>query len=422
MAVRSSVFFVGLLFVCLSACVPGSKGPPAIGEAYVGPATLNLRQELAPKSAVVGTVKHGERLDVVQTRRRFVRVRSKSGMLGWTDSRQLLSTAQMEQLRKLSEAAAALPSEGSATVFEALNMHTEPARLSPSFAQIPDNGSVQVLAHKLAPKVAPVVPAAPIAVPKKIAPKKKKSDVTRVPPPPMPKAPPLPANWLELSRSAAPETPAEEAFAKEVAGDRRTVKETPERPEDKAIPMEDWSLVRMKDGRSGWVLSRLLAMSIPDEVAQYAEGHRITSYFPLADIKDGDATKHCWLWTTISRNGQPYEFDKLRVFIWSLRRHRYETAYIERNIEGYYPLEVLKTGDNATFSAILKTDEGFVKKTYAFNGYRVNVVSRTPFQPPAPPASGEPAGVLTSAPPATPPAETGVFSKLKDKAKSLMKK
>ena len=35
--------------------------------------------------------------------------------------------------------------------------------------------------------------------------------------------------------------------------------------------MEDWSLVRTKDGQIGWVLTRNLDMSIPDEVAQYAK-------------------------------------------------------------------------------------------------------------------------------------------------------
>ena len=34
--------------------------------------------------------------------------------------------------------------------------------------------------------------------------------------------------------------------------------------------MEDWNLIRTKDGKAGWVLSRMLVMAIPDEVAQYS--------------------------------------------------------------------------------------------------------------------------------------------------------
>jgi hypothetical protein len=79
-------------------------------------------------------------------------------------------------------------------------------------------------------------------------------------------------------------------------------------------------------------------MAIPDDVAQYAEGRRIVSYFSLGSVEDGDEKKQNWLWTTIGDGTYPYDFDSFRVFIWSLRRHRYETAYIERNLRGYAPV------------------------------------------------------------------------------------
>ena len=79
-------------------------------------------------------------------------------------------------------------------------------------------------------------------------------------------------------------------------------------------------------------------MAIPDEVAQYAEGRRIVSYFSLGNLRDGDQTKNIWLWTTIGGGSHPYDFDNFRVFIWSLRHHRYETSYIERNLIGFAPV------------------------------------------------------------------------------------
>jgi hypothetical protein len=33
-----------------------------------------------------------------------------------------------------------------------------------------------------------------------------------------------------------------------------------------------------------------------------------------------------------------HDFDSFRVFVWSTRRHRYETAYIERNVKGFLPV------------------------------------------------------------------------------------
>jgi hypothetical protein len=59
--------------------------------------------------------------------------------------------------------------------------------------------------------------------------------------------------------------------------------------------------------------------------------------------------KNNWLWTTITKGGQPYEFDSFRVFVWSLKHHRYETAYIERNVVGHYPVQVINAGSLAEF-------------------------------------------------------------------------
>ncbi|MBZ5583141.1 MAG: hypothetical protein LAQ30_13240, partial [Acidobacteriia bacterium] len=134
-------------------------------------------------------------------------------------------------------------------------------------------------------------------------------------------------------------------------------------PEPAPVPVDDWSLVRTRGGQSGWALTRALIMAIPDDVAQYAEGHRIVSYFPLGDVQDGDQTKHNWLWTTLAGGPQGYDFDSFRVFIWSLRRHRYETAYIERNLQGYSPVllkEVeLGAGPRAKGEAAIQKYPGF---------------------------------------------------------------
>lgn len=370
---RRSRVFVAVLPFLLASCHSSVSGPPAIAEAFAAPSTLSLRQDLTLKSPVVATVKHGERLEVLQTRRRFVQVRTPQGAVGWTDNRQLLSPDQMQEIRRFTEANISLPSQGAATAFEQLNVHTEPSRTSPSFIQIPENGTVQVIGHKLAPRTV-AASDRPITAPKKKAAKRvreKEKQSRRIPPPPMPPAPKLPANWREMSRPTLADT---EHGTDEAAADTA---------QTKPLVLEDWSLIRTKDGKVGWVLSRMLNMSIPDEVAQYAEGHRITSYFPLSNIQDGDQTKHAWLWTTMSHGGQPFEFDGFRVFTWSLRHHRYETVYRERDVRGFYPVSASETtGDKnliATFTLVLDEDGQLVRKTYAFNGYRVNSIRQEPF-------------------------------------------
>lgn len=268
-----------------------------------------------------------------------------------------------------------MPSQGAASVYEALNMHAAPSRTSPGFEQLKEGAKADVLDHKLVPRVAPARPPilAPVPKPK---PNRRKSreklKAGKIPPPPMPAAPLPPKNWLEMSRTAEENSESSNGTVK-----------PPEPP--KPVQLEDWYLVRTKDGKAGWVLSRMVSMAIPDEVAQYAEGHRITSYFSLGKVNDDGTLKDNWLWTTIARGSEPYEFDSFRVFVWSRRHHRYETAYVQRNVVGHYPVEVNASAENPSFALVLEDGDGTLyRKTYVFNGYRVNLVNTGKYEPRGP--------------------------------------
>lgn len=391
-----------LLLIFLVSCSNPPSETRSIGEAYVGPATLLLRQELTPKAAVSATVKHGEKLQILEYKRRFVRVRTAQGAEGWTDNRQLLTPEMMAGLLRMAESASKSPSQGAASVFEPLNIHTEPNRASPSFWQIPDTGRVDVIGHKLSPRAQAPQAASPVATRQRI-PRRKSKDKTaqsKFAPPPSPPAPKPPDNWLELS------VPREE-------GSEEIKPEAPKGQPKAAepVPMDDWNLVRTKEGKVGWVLMRALSMAIPDEVAQYAEGHRITSYFALGHV-GGDSNKNDWLWTTIAKGLEPYEFDSFRVFVWSRKHNRYETAYIERKVVGHYPVQVDNSGDVPRFSLILEGDGGgLIRKTYTFEGYRVRMVNKEPYQ--AAHAMDAPApSVTASLQPA--PKERSWYARMKD--------
>jgi hypothetical protein len=312
------------LALLLASCQTGPPRAPSIGEAYVGPAELKIRSDIPLESSIVAVVRHGERLEIIGHRRQiFIQVRTRSGAEGWTEARQLLGADEMSALKDLADRAAAMPVQGVATVYEDLRVHTSPSRVSPSFLTIKEKERVDVLTHVIAPRTTAVRKRLVPAAPKKKAAAKKPAKAPKYPPPPMPKPPGPPPNWLEMSVSAPPTEAPEEAQPEEPA---------------KPVPVDDWSLVRTRSGQAGWALTARLVMAIPDEVAQYAEGAHITSYFSLGDVQDGDQKRHNWLWTTMSSGLQPYDYDSFRVFIWSLRRHRYETAYIERNVKGYQPV------------------------------------------------------------------------------------
>jgi hypothetical protein len=384
------------LIFALVSCGPTAHRDPTVGEAYIGPATVRLRKEITPKSDTAATAHFGEKVGIVATKRRFVRVRTRDGTEGWIDDNMLLAQSDMDQIKTQSDAARHYPSQGVATfIYEITNVRAQPNRFSPSYIQIREGEKFDVLEHRVV-AVPPSAIRKPLVSSPKPAKKSKKESKSRVPPPPAPAPPPLPADWIDLSKAGE---------------DAASLKSDDPPP---ATPEEDWSLIRTASGQSGWVLSRRVYMAIPDEVAQYAEGHRITSYFSLGKTQDGDRVKDIWLWTTIRSSSESYDFDGFRVFTWSLRHHRYETALIQRRIQGYFPTLVDKA--SGSFSVCIDRDDGTrYRREYRLVDKQVKLVGEKPCE--AWRGDKAPAGN-----PSDPVASSqGAFEKLKGKIKSIVK-
>jgi hypothetical protein len=339
-------------------CSTKPAAAPSIGVAYAGPATLSLHADVETKAPVVAIAHHGDKLEIMARRRRlWYKVRTKTGVEGWALDRDLLDTAQMQRLEKLADEAKGLPSQGIASTFASVNVHAEPNRVATSFIQLQAKEEFETLQHRVEPRAAlprrELLPPAP----KKEVPKKagKQEKGSAVPPPSAPSAPEPPADWLELSKSAG--------------------EPAPEAPPGKPVLNDDWTLIRTKSGQTGWVLTNAIYLEIPDEVAQYAEGHRITSYFSIGKTLDAGEQKDIWLWTTSEALGEDHDFDSYRVFTWSLRHHRYETGYIQRRERGYFPV-IAKPGE---FSVCLEKKDGTrARKLYTLNGNSVRPAGEAP--------------------------------------------
>jgi SH3-like domain-containing protein len=154
---------------------------------------------------------------------------------------------------------------------------------------------------------------------------------------------------------------------------------------------DDWYLVRLADGRAGWVLASGVYSGIPVEVAQYAEGMRIVSYFPLGTVEDAalGEKKTTWLWTQISQGRHAHDFDVIRVFLWSRSRHAYQTVKIERGLRGYLPVLVepevqTRQGAGSGFSITVEKKGELFRRNYVLAQNRVLLVTEEP-APPLPP-------------------------------------
>jgi hypothetical protein len=221
-----------------------------------------------------------------------------------------------------------------------------PAREGEHLYQLKDGEKVEVLKRATAEKNPPK------SVSANATPSPKSAATT----PPQPKAAPVPAKSAASPKAAPTSAPGKP-------------------PEPPKPVMEDWYLVRNSAGRVGWVLLRMIDLDIPLEVAQYAEGQRIMGYFVLNTVQEEDKQVPQYLvLLNEPKDGLPWDFNQIRIFTRNRAKHRYETAYRERNLEGYFPVKTGhqdfgKEGDLPTFTIRKKTDDGqMVDITYKLNG------------------------------------------------------
>ena len=348
-------------------------------QAYIAPASVNVRAQLTQRNGTVTVLQHGDRVSLIDVRRRFVKIRTAKGVEGWIDSLDLLSPDEMKRVRNERAAALKLPSEGNAAAYETTNLHLDPNRKSPAFAQIGSGEAVSVLARRITLKAAEVShnsfaferPKPPTRKPRKVA-----RNTAKLAPMPSPPKPPM--NWQHpwgVDEANEVEAPVAPQTAEKGKGGKA----------GKGAAPEDWTLVRTGDQRVGWVLSRNLMMSIPDDVAQYAGGRHITSYFDLGAVNDErDGPKHNWLWTTAGSE-ETSDFDAWRVFLWNRRRHRYETSYRQHDLEGYFPVHVDPADSTAlgrSFQLITRDDDDRLRRrTYLFDGVRVHLTATENYPP-----------------------------------------
>jgi SH3-like domain-containing protein len=341
---RASAFFRAIIFVAvllmLIASTACSRGGRALGReyAYVSAPQVNLRDRLSAVYTKAGIVKSGERVQVLEKSRRFYRVRTESGAEGWLEMRYLVGQEVYDGFQKLKQENENAPAQAHGTARADLNMHLTPNREGEHLYLSKEGEKLEVLKRAIAEK-------SQGASPVKSAPKVEKSDKPQV---------------------------------KDTAAKSQTAKS-----ESAEIPKiyEDWWLVRDSQKRVGWVLARMIDIDVPMDIAQYAEGQRIVASFVLNTVSDTDpltgqtkSVPQYLVLTTEPKDGQPFDFNHIRVFSWNQKRHRYETAYREHDLFGVFPVTVGhevfdKEGDLPTFTLRVKTIDGnTAEKKYKMNG------------------------------------------------------
>jgi hypothetical protein len=346
------MLFSALILLAFSACT--RRGHRVLEVVYVSAPQAILRDQVAAIYNRVGTVKNGERLEVLEHEKRFARVRTAGGSEGWIEQRFLVDQKIYDGLEKLVQDNQNDTVEAPGVLRNDTNLHISPGRDTEHLYQLTAGAKVSLLKRGTADKQAAGMPV--------------------------------------VSRPGS----------KSAAGPA----------------LEDWWLVRDAQGRVGWVLSRMVDVDVPLEIAQYAEGQRFVAFFVLDQVRDlasdkpekneknksrarnsgadssgglagaantsaSDQTHSdqsgpklvsqylCVL--TDPHDGLPYDFDQIRVFTWNVRKHRYETAYREHGLDGVLPVTMTtenfdKEGMLPVFILRVKDDAGNVsERKYKLN-------------------------------------------------------
>jgi hypothetical protein len=231
----------------------------------------------------ITTVSYGDRLEVLKRFQDQVNVRTTTGLTGWVNERDLLSTDVWQKAADLEKRTSSLAIQARGHTKVLTNLRIDAGRDGIRLRQLNKNTPLEVFERRA------------VEIPTSGA-------------------------------AATQEEPGEAAQAKK---------------EDWWLVRAKTS---EKDSVSGWILGRFIELDVPQPLPDYASSARmrIVSWSELNKVVDasGKAKPQYLLLGAHGPEGQPCDFSMLRVYTWGKKRERYETAYVEGGVCGKLPVEV----------------------------------------------------------------------------------
>ena len=275
-----------------------------------------LRDRVAAVSNRVAEVTNGDRLKVLDHGRHFIKVQTDQGKIGWIEERSVATPETANAFDDLKEQHKADPEIAGAVTRDQVYMHLKPGRDSERFYLLQEGEKLKLLKRAMVEKAV------------------------------------TPGMVAKAAQKAIPEAVGTHAVKKPTA-ESKAAADAAQAAAAAAPSLEDWWLVRDSQGHTGWLFGRMMDVDAPDSLTRYSEGQKFVGAYVLTTVHDDGAPtdlKDIPEYVTVMnsyKSGLPYDFDQVRVFTWSLAHHRYETAFRDRNIEGFLPVKVSREKDSS---------------------------------------------------------------------------
>lgn len=120
----------------------------AVDAGYVLPPSVQVVDTPAEVRIVVGSVKSGERVDILKRTAHWAQIRTADNLTGWVGLSDLLDGQTYESGQKLLRDLAKTPAQAEGHTSGLVNLHLEPSREAAQLAQLPENLKVQVFGRR----------------------------------------------------------------------------------------------------------------------------------------------------------------------------------------------------------------------------------------------------------------------------------
>jgi hypothetical protein len=327
------------------------RQPPQYSAAYVGDQSAILWNTTAQVRRQVGALRFGEKVAVLRRSGDDAEVRSDDGIQGWIDARLLMAPELWMRASDLLASVRTMPVQANGHTRTLSNVHVEPSRDAPRLFQFERNVPVVVLERRVnaVPEATQVASQEGSATSDEQKPKQE--------------------DWLLVTRAEPAKPDASQASAGVLAARG----ENPDAGAD--IPI------------AGWVLARFIELDPPSPISDYASssGLHVVAWAVLNRVSDAGSDRPQYLVAgTHGGEGQPCDFTALRVYTWGAARNRYETAYVESDLCGRFPIRATGTPSGAEFR-FAELDENGAERVYQM---KQTVVRRVRGGKPSPRARG----------------------------------